>query len=188
VAVFRTIGKRLYKNRAKIAVTGLIPKNGSGTSNASKASDGIVRITPIVARMKSPIGPGRLARMPGNNRQQQRSPDQFQMLPCPAPDFSGQLPGHVFWFFAEVEEKTRNGILCTPSVNPPRKQRMSFKQRSVTYVKSFLRAFKGTREIRVILYAKDDSFCATAPAGELSIEDVLAVEHDVIPLDGADVF
>ena len=42
------------------------------------------------------------------------------------------------------EEKTRNGILCTPSVNPPRKQRMSFRQRSVTYVKSFLRAF--TRE------------------------------------------
>jgi hypothetical protein len=44
------------------------------------------------------------------------------------------------------EEKTRNGILCTPSVNPPRKQRMSFRQRSVTYVKSFLRAF--TREKR----------------------------------------
>ena len=45
-----------------------------------------------------------------------------------------------------AEEKTRNGILCTPSVNPPRKQRMSFRQRSVTYVKSFLRAF--TREKR----------------------------------------
>ena len=27
--MFRTIGKRLYKNRAKIAVTALIPKNGS---------------------------------------------------------------------------------------------------------------------------------------------------------------
>jgi Domain of unknown function (DUF1929) len=40
-----------------------------------------------------------------------------------------------------LEEKTRNGILCTPSVNSPRKQRMSFRQRSVTYVKSFLRAF-----------------------------------------------
>ena len=47
---------------------------------------------------------------------------------------------------------------------------------------------KGTREIRVILYAKDDPFCETASADELSIEDVLAVEHDVIPLDGADVF
>jgi hypothetical protein len=32
------------------------------------------------------------------------------------------------------------------SVNPPRKQRMSFRQRSVTYVKSFLRAF--TRQKR----------------------------------------
>jgi hypothetical protein len=47
---------------------------------------------------------------------------------------------------------------------------------------------QGTREIRVILYAKDGPFCETAPADELSIEDVLAVEHDVIPLDGADVF
>ena len=47
---------------------------------------------------------------------------------------------------------------------------------------------QGTREIRVILYAKDDPFCASAPADELSIEDVLTVEHDVIPLDGADVF
>jgi hypothetical protein len=35
---------------------------------------------------------------------------------------------------------------------------------------------EGTREIRVILYAKDDPFCATVPADELSIEDVLAVE------------
>ena len=35
---------------------------------------------------------------------------------------------------------------CTLSVNPPRKQRMSFRQRSITYVKSFLRAF--TREKR----------------------------------------
>jgi hypothetical protein len=50
------------------------------------------------------------------------------------------------------------------------------------------RPIQGTREIRVILYAKDDPFCASAPADELSIEDVLAVEHDVIPLDGADVF
>src|ERR1700675_4519015 len=44
------------------------------------------------------------------------------------------------------EEKTRNGILRTPSVKPPRKQRMSFRQRSVTYVKSFLGTF--TREKR----------------------------------------
>jgi len=50
------------------------------------------------------------------------------------------------------------------------------------------RAYKGTREIRVILYATADSFCATAPADELSVEDILAIEHDVIPLDGADVF
>jgi Transposase, Mutator family len=45
-----------------------------------------------------------------------------------------------------VEEQTRNGIFCTPSVNPPRKQRMSLRQRSVNYAKSFLRAF--TREER----------------------------------------
>jgi len=44
------------------------------------------------------------------------------------------------------------------------------------------------REIRVILYAKADSFCATALADELSVEDILAIEHDVIPLDGTDVF
>jgi hypothetical protein len=47
---------------------------------------------------------------------------------------------------------------------------------------------KGTREIRVILYAKADLFCATALADELSVEDILAIEHDVIPLDGTDVF
>ena len=41
---------------------------------------------------------------------------------------------------------------------------------------------KGTREIRVILYAKDDPFCATALADELSIEDILAVEHDIVPI------
>jgi hypothetical protein len=46
---------------------------------------------------------------------------------------------------------------------------------------------KGTRQIGVILYAKDDPFWATTLADELSIEDILAVEHDVIPLDGADV-
>ena len=44
-----------------------------------------------------------------------------------------------------------------------------------------------TREIRVILYAKDDPFCATALADELRIEDILAVEHDIVPFDWADV-
>src|ERR1700730_8388076 len=48
-------------------------------------------------------------------------------------------------------------------------------------------AVKGTRQIRVILYAKGD-LGARAPADELSVEDILAIEHDVIPLDGADVF
>ena len=33
------------------------------------------------------------------------------------------------------------------------------------------------KEIRVILYAKDDLFCATALAGELLIEDILAIEY-----------
>ena len=46
---------------------------------------------------------------------------------------------------------------------------------------------QGTREIRVILYAKDDPFCATALADELPIEDILAVEHDIVPFDWADV-
>src|ERR1700738_314842 len=45
-------------------------------------------------------------------------------------------------------ENSRNGILCTPRVNPPRKQRMSFRPRSVTHGKSFLRAF--TRENRYL--------------------------------------
>ena len=43
-------------------------------------------------------------------------------------------------------------------------------------------------EYRVILYAKDDPFCATALADELPIEDILAVEHDIVPFDWADVF
>ena len=42
---------------------------------------------------------------------------------------------------------------------------------------------KGTRQIRVILYAKGGPFCGTAPADELPVEDILAIEHDVIPLD-----
>src|SRR5260221_11300472 len=52
VAVFRTIGRRLYKKRAKIAVTGLIPKKGRGTSNARNAREGIVLITPPVGRIE----------------------------------------------------------------------------------------------------------------------------------------
>ena len=47
---------------------------------------------------------------------------------------------------------------------------------------------KGTRQIRVILYAKGDLHGARAPADELPIEDIPTVEHNVIPLDGADVF
>ncbi len=31
-------------------------------------------------------------------------------------------------------------------------------------------------------------FCATALADELPIEDILAVEHDIVPFDWADVF
>ena len=46
---------------------------------------------------------------------------------------------------AVLGENSRNGILCTPSVNPPRKQQMSFRPGSVTYGKS-LRAL--TREKR----------------------------------------
>ena len=49
------------------------------------------------------------------------------------------------------------------------------------------RGSKGTREIRVILYAKDDPFCVTALADDLLIE-ILAVEHDIVPFYGADVF
>ena len=49
------------------------------------------------------------------------------------------------------EEKTRNGILCTPSVNPPRKQRMSFRQRSVTYVKKFSSRFHEGEEVPNVL-------------------------------------
>jgi hypothetical protein len=52
-----------------------------------------------------------------------------------------QLRSESYQLSVASEEKTRNGILSTLSVNPPRKQRMSFRQRSVTYVKSFLRAF-----------------------------------------------
>jgi hypothetical protein len=52
--------------------------------------------------------------------------------------------------FADVGENSRKGILCTPSVNSPRKQSMSFRTRSVTHGKSFLRA--SSREKRYLTY------------------------------------
>jgi len=51
-----------------------------------------------------------------------------------------------------------------------------------------LKPIQGTRQIHVILYAKGARHGATAPADALPIEDILTVKHDVIPLDGADVF
>ena len=60
------------------------------------------------------------------------SPEGAEMLTGVDPPLDGAvvLLEHV----VQIEEKTRNGILRTPSVNPPRKPRMSFRQRSVTYV------------------------------------------------------
>ena len=52
-------------------------------------------------------------------------------------------------------------------------------------------ASQGTRQIRVILYAKEPKGRAGRPSptpNELAIEDVLAVEHDIVPFDGAHVF
>jgi hypothetical protein len=43
-------------------------------------------------------------------------------------------------------------------------------------------------QIRVILYAKGHLYGASASTDEFPIEDILAVEHDVIPLDWADAF
>ena len=40
----------------------------------------------------------------------------------------------------------------------------------------------------LILYVKDDPYGATVPPDEFPIGDILAVERDVIPLDGVDVF
>jgi hypothetical protein len=40
----------------------------------------------------------------------------------------------------------------------------------------------------VILYAKGDFYGASVRTDQLRIEDILAIEHDVIPLDGADMF
>jgi hypothetical protein len=51
-----------------------------------------------------------------------------------------------------------------------------------------LSASQGTRQIGVILYAKGDLHGATVTADKLPIEDILTVKHDVVPLDGADVF
>src|ERR1700736_1661215 len=48
---------------------------------------------------------------------------------------------------SELGENSRNGILCTPRVNPPRKRRI-YSGPMVTYGKSFLRAF--TREKRYL--------------------------------------
>src|SRR5580704_17724177 len=47
---------------------------------------------------------------------------------------------------------------------------------------------KGTRQIGVILYVKGDLHGVTVTADKLPIEDILTVKHDVVPLDGADVF
>ena len=47
---------------------------------------------------------------------------------------------------------------------------------------------QGTRQIRVILYAKSGPFLGDGTGGRASGEDILAVEHDVIPLDWANAF
>ena len=47
---------------------------------------------------------------------------------------------------------------------------------------------KGTRQIGIILYAKGDLHGATVSADKLLIENILTLKHDVVPLDGADVF
>jgi hypothetical protein len=48
---------------------------------------------------------------------------------------------------------------------------------------------KGTRQIGVILHAKKRRDPASTPpattSDQLPVEDVLPVEHDVVPLDGA---
>ena len=89
--------------------------------------------------------------------------------------FCSRAP-YRFVILADVEEKTRNGILSTLSVNPPRKQRMSFRQRSVTYVKSFLRAF--TREKRYPTCFKFRFVSSPLLAeGDRSSRRVGAIEH-----------
>ena len=47
-----------------MAVRGLIPKNGTGTSKASSAREGIVCTAPVTPRITWPIAPPRLAAMP----------------------------------------------------------------------------------------------------------------------------
>jgi hypothetical protein len=53
---------------------------------------------------------------------------------------------------------------------------------------SVIRRFQGTRQIHVILYAKGTLLCGDGASGRASGRGILAVEHDVIPLDGADAF
>jgi hypothetical protein len=47
---------------------------------------------------------------------------------------------------------------------------------------------QGTRQIHVILYAKSGPFFGDGTGGRAFGEDILAVEHDVIPLDWAEAF
>ena len=65
---------------------------------------------------------------------------------------------------------------------------MSIVVPSINRIRNRRRAFKGTRQIRVILYAKERPGRPSPTPNELAIEDVLAVEHDVVPFDGAHVF
>jgi len=62
---------------------------------------------------------------------------------------------------------------------------VKFPQRYQKSHRIFCNLNQGTREIRVILYAKDYPFCATVLAEELPIEDILAVEDDIVPFDWA---
>jgi hypothetical protein len=43
-------------------------------------------------------------------------------------------------------------------------------------------------QIGVILNAKATHYAGKTPADELQVEDILEVEHDFIPVDGADAF
>ena len=59
-------------------------------------------------------------------------------------------------------ENSRNGISWTASVNPPRKQRMSFRPQSVTYGKIFHRAF--AREKRYLTCVNFPLLCSPLSA------------------------
>jgi len=50
------------------------------------------------------------------------------------------------------------------------------------------REIKAARQIHVNLYAKERPGRSSPTPNELAIEDVLAVEHDVVPFDGANMF